>query len=90
MAEDAPDFEHALHMFFGWCDSMEDTVEIFQWSSSDQRQILKPESTAQDLATCSTWPVLGSVHDWNEIGRRKCTYEEETQRQVDYLEAKLY
>jgi len=41
MVEDAPDFEQAFHMFFSWCDSMEDTVEIFQWSNSDQSQILK-------------------------------------------------
>lgn len=41
MVEDAPDFRQALHMFFSWCDSMEEPVEIFQWSDSDQRQILK-------------------------------------------------
>lgn len=41
MVEDAPDFRQALHMFFSWCDSMREPVEIFQWSESDQRQILK-------------------------------------------------
>ena len=41
MVKDAPEFEQALHMFFSWCESLGDDIEIFQWSSSDQDQLIK-------------------------------------------------
>ena len=41
MVQEAPVFTQALHMFFSWCGSMGDEVEIFQWSDNDYRQIRK-------------------------------------------------
>ena len=64
MVKDAPDFERALHMFFGWCESMEDHVEIYQWSNSDQRQIIK-EMELKQISLTETEQKYFTV--WNDF-----------------------
>ena len=41
MVESAPYFEDALHMFFSWCNSIQDEIQIVQWSDNDFAQISK-------------------------------------------------
>ena len=39
MVQDAPAFEDAIHQFFSWCASINDVIEIHQWSTSDYLQV---------------------------------------------------
>ena len=61
MVQDAPVFTQALHMFFTWCSSMGEEVEIFQWSDNDHRQIRKEmelklvELSPQEQKLFRTW-----------------------------------
>ena len=64
MVRDAPDFERALHMFFTWFQSMEDYVEIYQWSNSDQRQI-KKEMELKQVSLTETEQKYTFV--WNDF-----------------------
>ena len=41
MTESAPYFEKALDMFFSWCNSTSDEIQIIQWSQNDFIQISK-------------------------------------------------
>lgn len=37
----APFFKDAIKMFFSWCDSIKEDIQIFQWSDNDYEQINK-------------------------------------------------
>lgn len=39
MVEKAPGFGDALKMFFSWCNSVQDKIQIIQWSENDYIQI---------------------------------------------------
>lgn len=39
MVESAPYFDDALRMFFSWCNSIQDDIQIIQWSDNDYAQI---------------------------------------------------
>ena len=39
MIETAPGFCDALNMFFSWCNSVQDKIQIIQWSENDYIQI---------------------------------------------------
>lgn len=39
MVESAPYFDDALRMFFSWCNSIQDEIQIIQWSDNDFAQI---------------------------------------------------
>ena len=41
MVESAPHFKEALSMFFNWCGSIQDEVQIIQWSENDFVQFSK-------------------------------------------------
>ncbi|OUP67224.1 hypothetical protein B5F13_00370 [Drancourtella sp. An177] len=41
MLDKAPYFEEALETFFVWCDSLQDRLQIIQWSDSDREQFCK-------------------------------------------------
>lgn len=41
MVANAPVFEEALHMFISWCYSINDDIQIYQWSESDLNQIIR-------------------------------------------------
>ena len=41
MIESAPCFEDALDMFFNWCNSIPDEIQIIQWSENDFAQFSK-------------------------------------------------
>lgn len=41
MVANAPVFEEALHMFISWCYSINDNIQIYQWSESDLDQIIR-------------------------------------------------
>ena len=41
MIESAPCFEDALDMFFNWCNSIPDEIQIIQWSDNDFAQFSK-------------------------------------------------
>ena len=40
MVANAPVFKEALDMFFSWCHSINDDVQIYQWSETDLDQVL--------------------------------------------------
>ena len=41
MVENAPVFEDGLKMFLSWCQSVNDDIQLYQWSDSDLIQITK-------------------------------------------------
>ena len=41
MVESAPHFKEALGMFFNWCGSIQDEVQIIQWSENDYLQFTR-------------------------------------------------
>ena len=41
MLANAPSFQDALHMFLSWCHSMNDEIQLYQWSENDHYQIIK-------------------------------------------------
>lgn len=41
MVQDAPYFKEAIHQFFDWCISLNDEIQIYQWSESDRDQIVR-------------------------------------------------
>lgn len=41
MIANAPVFEEALHMFILWCNSINDEIQIYQWSEADLLQIIR-------------------------------------------------
>ena len=41
MVESAPHFKEALGMFFNWCGSIQDEVQIIQWSENELPSIYK-------------------------------------------------
>lgn len=41
MVESAPHFKKALDMFFNWCSSIQDEVQIIQWSENDYLQFTR-------------------------------------------------
>lgn len=41
MVSSAPFFEDAVGMFFTWCDSIKENIQILQWSDSDYAQLEK-------------------------------------------------
>lgn len=41
MVDKAPCFREALETFFLWCDSLQDSLQIIQWSDSDREQLYK-------------------------------------------------
>lgn len=41
MVESAPHFQEALDMFFGWCNSIQDEIQIIQWSENDYLQFTR-------------------------------------------------
>ena len=41
MVSSAPLFEDAVKMFFSWCDSIQEDIQIYQWSDSDYEQMHK-------------------------------------------------
>lgn len=41
MVEKAPYFREALEAFFVWCDSLQDDLQVVQWSDSDREQFCK-------------------------------------------------
>lgn len=59
--EAAPCFAEAAEMFFNWCWSIQDDIEIFQWSSSDYEQFMGEvllkgyDLTARQLELLSGW-----------------------------------
>lgn len=41
MVQNAPVFEDGLRMFLSWCRSVNDSIQLYQWSDSDLLQITK-------------------------------------------------
>lgn len=41
MVDTAPCFREALETFFLWCDSIQDNLQVIQWSDSDREQFYK-------------------------------------------------
>ena len=41
MVKEAPAFEQAMRSFFSWCQSLDDSCQILQWSDSDICQVRK-------------------------------------------------
>ena len=50
MIESAPCFEDALDMFFNWCNSIPDEIQIIQWSENDFAQFSKENPNEKNYA----------------------------------------
>ena len=66
MVRDAPVFTQAIHMFFSWCSSLGDQVEIFQWSDNDHRQIRKELELKQVELSLKEQELFGTWKDFQE------------------------
>ena len=51
MVQDAPYFKEAIKQFFNWCESLEDEIQIYQWSESDRDQIIREMQLKEYQAT---------------------------------------
>lgn len=81
MVESAPHFKEALGMFFNWCGSIQDEVQIIQWSENDYLQFTRElqmkgiSVSEQNQKYKSTWNMSGWIFrrnmrkclDWKEI-----------------------
>ena len=52
MVESAPYFDDALRMFFSWCNSIQDDIQIIQWSDNDYAQISREIQLKKRLIIC--------------------------------------
>ena len=64
MVENAPFFEDGLKMFLSWCNSVNDDIQIYQWSDSDLMQIRK-EMSLKDVAVSPR--DAGLLEEWNDF-----------------------
>lgn len=64
MVENAPFFEEGLKMFLSWCNSVNDEIQIYQWSDSDLLQIQK-EMGLKDVAVSARDTHL--LVEWNDF-----------------------
>lgn len=64
MVENAPFFEEGLKMFLSWCNSVNDDIQIYQWSDSDLLQIRKEMSLKDVEISARDARLLG---EWNDF-----------------------
>ena len=64
MVENAPFFEEGLKMFLSWCNSVNDDIQIYQWSDSDLLQIRKEMGLKDVAVSAGDARLLG---EWNDF-----------------------
>lgn len=64
MVENAPFFEEGLKMFLSWCNSVNDDIQIYQWSDSDLLQIRKEMSLKDVVLHVRDMRLLD---EWNDF-----------------------
>lgn len=66
MVSNAPVFEDALNMFFSWCRSIDDQIQIYQWSKTDMDQILCEIKLKQIVLNDESQKLLSKWEDFQE------------------------
>lgn len=67
--EDAPCFAEAAEMFFDWCGSIQDQIEIIQWGGSDYQQFMSEALlkgyllTGEQLRLMDAWQDFQKEYD---------------------------
>ncbi len=64
MVENAPVFEDGLKMFLSWCQSVNDDIQLYQWSDSDLIQLTKELSLKEVILSEKEQHLL---MDWNDF-----------------------
>ena len=64
MVENAPVFEMAFQKFFGWLHSVDDDIEIYQWSDTDLDQVTKEINLKHIQIDTEDQPL---IHNWYNL-----------------------
>ena len=64
MVENAPVFEDGLKMFLSWCQSVNDDIQLYQWSDSDLIQLTKEMCLKEVVLSEKEQHLLA---DWNDF-----------------------
>lgn len=68
--QDAPTFIPAIRMFFAWCQSLGETVQMIQWSSNDSSQLLKEIRLKEYSMSEAETAIMDSFYDFQpEFGK---------------------
>lgn len=86
MVENAPVFEEGLKMFLSWCQSVNDDIQLYQWSDSDLLQITKELKLKQMILSKAEQKLLVKWNDFQkEYGDKLMLH-----RQVSLKNAIMY
>ena len=86
MVENAPVFEDGLKMFLSWCQSVNDDIQLYQWSDSDLIQLTKEMSLKEVVLSEKEQRLL---MDWNDF-QKEYGNKLMLQRQVSLKNAIMY
>ena len=86
MVENAPVFEDGLKMFLSWCQSVNDDIQLYQWSDSDLIQLTKEMSLKEVVLSEKEQRLLIGWNDFQKEYGDKLML----QRQVSLKNAIMY
>ena len=86
MVENAPVFEDGLKMFLSWCQSVNDDIQLYQWSDSDLIQLTKEMSLKEVVLSEKEQRLLMGWNDFQKEYGDKLML----QRQVSLKNAIMY